>query len=299
MVSPSAYLLFYRRRSEVPLGGPRFEAIFDRYDARFAADEDLTSDSGEGRRLGQGSSLRGSPSASTGADLTLPRGNHGLASGRPDRTAHSSASADTELPSYGASIGQGGEADDDTDMGGQLPWNQGTLRNSIEADGEDEGIDLPDFDNAGPGMSGITSVMGTSAWNFSMLPKTGPGSEAGGEDDLARSDVAQGNGSSDDDFFAAEGDDTEPMLLTEPNSVYIGTAEQQADFSAFDDPPAPVAQERSDYMTRCAVEAWEQQVHTVPVDLGDDQASEQVAEIHVGDENELPSVEDPPKSPKA
>jgi ubiquitin carboxyl-terminal hydrolase 4/11/15 len=254
VISTGAYLLFYRRRSEIPLGGPRFQEIFDRYNAQHSLDDDSTLDSGEGRRLGQGSSLRGSPSALIGADLTHPRGSLGLASGRGGRDG-----SDAELPTYQASLDHVGEVDDD----GEVRWAQG-LRNSIEADGEDEAIDLPDFDNAGPSMQNITSAMGAN-WTFAGLKsESGPALD----DDIA-SDVAQGDNSSvNDDPFASDGD-MEPILA---GSEFVESSGAHDDFSAFNDPPAPVE--------------WDQKVHTVPASIGDDQDSEQVAEIHVGDDNE-------------
>ncbi|EON98122.1 putative ubiquitin specific peptidase 11 protein [Phaeoacremonium minimum UCRPA7] len=47
VVTNGAYLLFYRRRSDAPLGGPRFQEIVDRYDNNSATDEEM-SESGEG-----------------------------------------------------------------------------------------------------------------------------------------------------------------------------------------------------------------------------------------------------------
>ena len=289
-MGPGAYLLFYRRRSEIPLGGPRFLEIFERYNNQTAADEDML-DSGEGQRLGQGSSLRGSPSASTGADLTLPQG-RGLVSGHADGATAAGSSADAELPSYHASLGQAGEPEDDGDVGAQLPWNpSGALRNSIEADGEDEAIGLSDFDNAAP-MAGMTSVIGPTSWSFDVLNKAVADTIGADDDDIA-SDVAQGdNSSTSDDPFADTVDD---VLLNEPGSSYTEPSEPQGSFPTYDDPPAPVAQGQEDYMGQIAVEAWEKRVHEVPANLGDDQASDKVAEIHVGDEQML--LEEPRPSP--
>ncbi|KIH92949.1 ubiquitin carboxyl-terminal hydrolase 4/11/15 [Sporothrix brasiliensis 5110] len=67
VVSAAAYLLFYRRRSNVPLGGPRFIKIDEKFAQEMATSDDDASESGEGRRLGTGSSLIGSSSASKGA----------------------------------------------------------------------------------------------------------------------------------------------------------------------------------------------------------------------------------------
>lgn len=73
VVSSSAYLLFYRRRSEVPLGGPRFQEIIAKYDY---PDEEQSSanESGEDQRLDANSSQRGSSSALTGAEVVRRRG---------------------------------------------------------------------------------------------------------------------------------------------------------------------------------------------------------------------------------
>lgn len=62
IVTPGAYLLFYRRRSEKPLGGLRLQEIVERYDNPDAEH----SDSGEAQRLDADSYLRGSSSAYQG-----------------------------------------------------------------------------------------------------------------------------------------------------------------------------------------------------------------------------------------
>lgn len=265
VVGPGAYLLFYRRRSEIPLGGPRFQDIINRYNAQRFLDDDSMLESGEGQRLGQGSSLRGSPSALTGADRILHRGSLGLASDHGDRAV------DTELPSYQASLGQAGEADDDT----EVRWDQGALRNSIEADGEDEAIHLPDFGNAGPSMQ-LNAVL-EGGWTFDSLPKGGP--DGGLDDDIA-SDVAQGDNSSvNDDPFASDSCEMEPILQ---NSGFIDRGGAEDDFSAFNDPPASIP------LNGQVMEPWDQTVHTVPANIGDDEVNEQVTEIHVSDDTEQP-----------
>ncbi|KAL2024662.1 hypothetical protein VTK56DRAFT_6863 [Thermocarpiscus australiensis] len=270
LVTSAAYLLFYRRRSEVPLGGPRFQEIFERYNSQSAAADEDMSDPGEGRRLGQGSSHRGSPSALTGADLILPQGSRGLAK-----------LADPELPSYQTSVGIAADADDDdTDMGAQLSWsNQETLHNSIEGDGEDEGIGLSDYDSAG--MAGMTSVIGPSNWSFNNL-NSKAGSEVTGDGGDIASDVAQNDSSSVNGDVFDDTADMERILRVQPGSEYTEPSEQDADFPGYDVPPAPAA-EVQDYMERIAEESWGKRIHTVPASLVDDQASDKVAEIHVGD----------------
>lgn len=66
IVSHGAYLLFYRRRSQVPLGGPRFQKIFDLYNKSLEESDDESAESGEGQRLVGDSSPHGSSSALTG-----------------------------------------------------------------------------------------------------------------------------------------------------------------------------------------------------------------------------------------
>ncbi|KAK4156700.1 ubiquitin carboxyl-terminal hydrolase [Chaetomidium leptoderma] len=275
VVTSAAYLLFYRRRSDVPLGGPRFQEILDRYNQ--TGPDDIMSESGEGQRLGQGSSQRGSPSASTGAGLTRPQGSLGW-----DRRGES------ERPPY---RGGGVNHDDDTDMG---TWsNQDTLHNSIEGDGEDEGIGLSDYDTAG--MTSMTSVIGPS-WSFDNLPSKA-GSEAG-DADIA-SDVAQNDGSSTngDDVFDDSAAGMEHLLERpdEPIPEFVDNDDYHV-------PPPPSADDQ-DYMGRIAAQTWVQrQIHTVPpvVDLGgvggddDDRASDKVAEIHVGGEADGSQTTAPP-----
>lgn len=292
IVTNAAYLLFYRRRSDIPLGGARFQGIVEKFNTLNAADEDMQ-DSGEGQRLGQGSSLRGSPSASTGAGLTLPQGKLGLVNSQADPAGESPNDADLELPSYQqASLDRAMDGDDDAEMGPDLPWNrQETLRNSIEGDGEDEAIHMADFEDGPsrlsrlPGLVGISSTIATSNWSFENLKA---GSDATGQDDDLASDIAQGDNSSvTDDAFADPTDDViEPFRLADPDVQYVGTAKLPADFVPFETHiPEPSAEDQ-EYMGRLASQAWMKQFHTVPADAGDDQVSDKVAEIHVGDEPE-------------
>jgi ubiquitin carboxyl-terminal hydrolase 4/11/15 len=84
VVTPAAYLLFYRRRSDHPLGGPKLEEMLTAINAPPAADSDSrptsrdASPSGEGPRLGD-SSHNGSSSAFTTADQVRHVGDGGSA----------------------------------------------------------------------------------------------------------------------------------------------------------------------------------------------------------------------------
>jgi ubiquitin carboxyl-terminal hydrolase 4/11/15 len=279
VVTSAAYLLFYRRRSDVPLGGPRFQEIFDRFNNQ-AGPDDAMSESGEGQRLGQGSSRRGSPSALTGAGPALPRESRGW-----DRRGGG---------------GGGGGDDDDADMG---TWsNQDTLHNSIEGDGEDEGIGLSDYDAAG--LAGMTSVIGPSNWSFDNL-NSKPGSEVADDDVDIASDVAQNDGSSvngnDFDDVVGPSGDMEMLLGQAPGGVGSGFGEPGAQLPMIvtradddDDDYAPVVPRSTgvaQYLSRMAADAWvKQQIHNVPpvgeLVVDDDAASDKVAEIHVGEEAE-------------
>jgi ubiquitin carboxyl-terminal hydrolase 4/11/15 len=178
--------------------------------------------------------------------------------------------------------------------------NQGTLHNSIEADGDDEGIGLtPHYDT--PGMAGMTSVLGSANWSFDNL---GSNNNAGSGSDIA-SDVAQGDGSSaNGDVFDDQPGELETLLHRQEEDdelPYVEHVEDQVidfanDLNGNNDSPPPSA-ENQDYISRLAAQSWVQKqvqqgqpqvVHTVPPAVvgeagdEDDGASDKVAEIHVG-----------------
>ncbi|CAK7218314.1 hypothetical protein SEUCBS140593_003505 [Sporothrix eucalyptigena] len=120
VVSAAAYLLFYRRRSDKPLGGPRFIKIEEKFRQQTASSDDDMSESGEGRRLGNGSSLIGSSSASKGAEAgRRPRASPGLAS---------SGTSSLTLNAGGGRLSSPTTAnDDDDDADGGYPSAYGPL----------------------------------------------------------------------------------------------------------------------------------------------------------------------------
>ncbi|PGH15185.1 hypothetical protein AJ79_02550 [Helicocarpus griseus UAMH5409] len=99
VVTSAAYLLFYRRRSDAPLGGEYLARVTEEANNPGLADSDSQSDSGapspsgEGRRLG-GSSRNGSSSALTGAGATHQAGDGGLRGGIQAKDN------DDDLPEY-------------------------------------------------------------------------------------------------------------------------------------------------------------------------------------------------------
>ncbi|KAH7348660.1 hypothetical protein BKA65DRAFT_264222 [Rhexocercosporidium sp. MPI-PUGE-AT-0058] len=129
IVSSSAYLLFYRRRSDVPLGGPRFAEICRDFDLSPQASDDDASDSGEGKGLVGNSSLHGSSSALTGVGAAHHQLNHGSPG---EQMTTIDPSTLEKVPDYGGSF---------QSVGGIPVFGSGTLRTSIE---NDEAIDMGD-----------------------------------------------------------------------------------------------------------------------------------------------------------
>lgn len=106
-VSTAAYLLFYRRRSDHPLGGKELQEITEN-SAQADSDEQEEEDgsgspSGEGRRLVD-SSRNGSTSALAGVGAAHQAGDGGLRAGPRVKSVEVEASdeddADDELPPY-------------------------------------------------------------------------------------------------------------------------------------------------------------------------------------------------------
>lgn len=110
VVTSAAYLLFYRRRSSHPLGGPFLEQVVEEVNrpADLPADSESQSQpgsraaspvAGEGRRLG-GSSLHGSSSALLGAGAAHQSGDGGSGVGARARN-------DDGPPGYSNNLGSG------------------------------------------------------------------------------------------------------------------------------------------------------------------------------------------------
>lgn len=102
-MTAAAYLLFYRRRADHPLGGPFFEKIINAANisgSQSEAASRATSPAGEGRRL-DSSSHNGLSSALAGAEVTHQVGGGGLAA--VGTAVQIRTGVDDELPSYSAS----------------------------------------------------------------------------------------------------------------------------------------------------------------------------------------------------
>ncbi|SPO02727.1 uncharacterized protein DNG_05402 [Cephalotrichum gorgonifer] len=185
VVSHAAYLLFYRRRSSMPLGGPRFEEICERFDGRLDDEADGPG-SGDDQEVG-GSSLYGSSTAGKtepGA-IRLRGGSRGLDS--------SNLANDGGLPSYTsvqASIeDEGIEMDESSNTAAasaySTGWSFGQLDGPEETGEEDMGkTSLVDYasDDAhqDSASEGRDSFMDT---DFPLPGGSGPYSSAAGTGD--------------------------------------------------------------------------------------------------------------------
>lgn len=268
IVDTSAYLLFYRRRSDVPLGGPRFKEIIEAYD-NTGSDDDIT-DAGEGRRLDEGSSPTGSSSAfqeqGLGATHPRQRGTHG---GR----------------SVGSNVYETKSDDGETRLT-DATYDEQLVRRSIE---EDEGIDMTE----NPTHSSANTFQPT--WDFNLLTaqNMNQGDAAAGSPlaSGAASDEAQ-HDSSDDEVFSRR-DDLEDMDMDNiPGTSHIElTAGPDHEPPAYaEDPPPP--DYRGEISRDDMSQFWnaKQDVHNI-TGKGDDNNSEDAIEIRLEDEDEKNKLE--------
>lgn len=252
MVTSSAYLLFYRRRSDVPLGGPRFQRINDLFN-NDTPDEDM-SDSGEGQRLDSGSSLRGSSSALIGAEVTHPQGGRGSPSGvLASEAGGLSADEGEQLPSYEQTVGAGPIVQS---------WQSGENDDGIRGSIEDEGI----------GMS--TNQWSQPDWNWNHI-ETGPKTTGSVASDEAEMNSSNGG------FSDRNTGMNSPFQQFDE---YDDAAAPEAHVSEYQEPPEPNSEAQAN-MNDIRNLSWKNQgLHTIPADIGEDAASVRAIEIHLDDE---------------
>ncbi|KAL4791548.1 hypothetical protein BDV19DRAFT_370365 [Aspergillus venezuelensis] len=158
-VTSSAYLLFYRRRSERPLGGKILEEITesstrpntesDSSDSRPPSPD--ASASGEGRRLG-GSSRNGSSSALAGVGAAHQLGDGGLRIGTRNKNR-----------------GSDGDDDDNANLPGYTnspAFGEHSFGTGMDLNYEDEG----EGDYGGASLSTSNPFHHESTWSFSRVP---------------------------------------------------------------------------------------------------------------------------------
>lgn len=251
VISSAAYLLFYRRRSDKPLGGALFQEIIERFDNPPATSEDESTGSGEGQRLGADSSLRGSSSALTGVEA-VRQAKHGLGTGTTAGTAAATRGTTDNTAVPPSDIDSPPDYRDALeDDGAPLLERDAVMNDGIEmrdASG-DEAIDLGSaYDGDFPG----TRVGGMQPnWNFSALAQPYPHNYPASATSVelgsvgARSDDVQHNSSASEgsmagrlaDFDAADVDeeyvDQSPVPdLDEDQVDLLGLHEELGDMRA-------------------------------------------------------------------
>ncbi|KAI9376075.1 hypothetical protein BJX61DRAFT_491973 [Aspergillus egyptiacus] len=122
VITSSAYLLFYRRRSDRPLGGKILEEITEsstRAGSESGGESRGQSPSGEGRRLG-GSSRNGSSSALAGVGAAHQLGDGGMRIGTTKNRDEDNPPEYSNSPSYGERRLEGMNYDEDDYGSGAL-----------------------------------------------------------------------------------------------------------------------------------------------------------------------------------
>lgn len=165
VVTSAAYLLFYRRRANVPLGGSRFVEIFHKFDKPNHSDEDSDTEVGDNDRSDELFYENSRLNIEGKTAAFRPRGDR--ESTTTITPLVNSDDDDNELPAY----------------------DSATTGRSIRPSVEDEGVDMADTDQS------ITSNPLTQHWSFSGLPAgTGDDSATGGY----ASDEVQANSTGDE-----------------------------------------------------------------------------------------------------
>jgi ubiquitin carboxyl-terminal hydrolase 4/11 len=252
VVSRAAYLLFYRRRSDGPLGGPRLQEMMEKLENR---SEDDATESGEDQRLVVGSSQRGSSSAGIGAAAIH---HEGLGSANSAMTGVAADEGD-ELSSY------------------DRPKSE-HIQNSIEdvriADGYRNG-----------GLSSPNAV--AQSWSFADLGDNPANSTQNQSGDYASDDAQGGSTDNERDGVLGQESDT-PTALEADGEPFSSTCYvDSSDPSCYEELPAAddITQAA---MADIAHQTWDRHRESVmTVAVGADQVSEDgaVAEIRL-DENE-------------
>lgn len=253
IVDSSAYLLFYRRRSELPLGGPRFKEIIENLDHPAAGEE--IDEAGEGQRLGEGSSQTGSPSAFQEQEAAVTHRRR-LGTG-----GNGGVVTDTQ-------------SDDDLPSLSRINFDSQAVQPSIE----DEGIDVTDKP---------THTSLTSDWNFDSLltaEHMNPGQDSGVPGSPAGSmatNEAQHDSSGDEQLHSSRN-----AFSPETDMDIPGASHYELGPSTEGEPPAytelPPPDSRAEIDREDMNRIWDnkQNILNVPVPGGDSH-SEEAAEIHL------------------
>ena len=170
VVTSAAYLLFYRRRSEHPLGGPVLEQIVEDANAPPAdsssqpnSRDSSPSGTGEGRRL-DGSSHNGSSSAYNVVDQARPVGG---GSGLEDTLQQHGRQLQGPGVSQGVASPRrtNGQYDELPGYSHELPVGEQSIRLEMDVDDEDEAVDISNTYGPHP-LPWVDDPM----WSFQHVP---------------------------------------------------------------------------------------------------------------------------------
>jgi ubiquitin carboxyl-terminal hydrolase 4/11/15 len=263
----------------VPLGGPRFQKIFQDYDNPAEPSEDDVSESGEDKSLVGNSSLRGSSSALTGVGAARHQPNRGSLDGEGMMTINPSALE--KLPDYEAHEEEEGAAPlllDDAARNDGLG-----LHASIEDEGIDMAMGYNDINyNSRPG--GLMS----QAWSFGNLNDlgsnsrgdhmiSGTGSDAASDEVQHDSSASEGSMRDRFDEFANAAAEDEGVPFVDQSPVPDLDDEGQASAIAI----------QAHLMENMQSGVYPSQEYQVTADDEHFEVEEPAVEIHVKDNEDL------------
>lgn len=247
IVDSSAYMLFYRRQSNVPLGGPRLRTILERFTDE---DDDEMSGLGEGRRLGEGFSQNGSSSALQGAGVSHQAESYGGNSNTHSRSIISSYAEDDR-------------GDDD------IPLLASSRFQSGHAIAEDEGIELEDSEQSAQPFT-------LNTWSFKNIPDNSADSPFGSG---AASDEAQHDSSGDERALSPQ-DDIDSNF---PGMSEYKLSQPGEDSSYVNYPTSAYMDQSSINGTNQIAH----EVHEVVPNSEQELQSEEATEIHLDDDDKI------------
>ncbi|KAJ2999068.1 hypothetical protein NUW58_g112 [Xylaria curta] len=254
IVDSSAYMLFYRRRSSVPLGGASLNRILE----RCVNDDDEMSGLGEDRRLDEGFSQNGSSSALQGVGVSHLPENHG---------GISNMASTLHRPSSASFIGDARGVDD-------IRLLANSRFQSGQPIDEDEGIELEDTKVGAQPFASLTS------WNFENLGNVSTAAGDSPFDSGAASDEAQHDSSSDERALSAQ-DDIDSNL---PGMSEYKLSQPEEDSHSYLDRPTP---EYAEQRLSSSTNQITHEVHEVIPNGDQDPQSDDATEIHLDDNDKI------------
>ncbi|KAF8861355.1 UCH-domain-containing protein [Acephala macrosclerotiorum] len=279
VVSASAYLLFYRRRSDVPLGGPRFQKIFQDFDSPAEPSEDDVSESGEDQGLVGNSSLRGSSSALIGVGAARHQPNRGSPDGEGMMTINPSALE--KLPDY--------EAHEEEEGAAPLLVNDAARNDGLglHASIEDEGIDMALGYNDINYNSRSGGIMSQN-WSFGNLNDLGSNSRGdhmiSGTGSDAASDVVQHDSSASEGSMRERLDEFANTIAEDEGVPFV---DQSPVPDLDDEGQASAIAIQAHLMENMQTGVYPRQEFEVTADDEHFEVEEPAVEIHVKDNEDL------------